>query len=112
MTQAPERFLADRLLEAIRQQQFRQIAIEPPLAVSLDAPEQFRRRNPPFEQLEGRIPHRFIDGETLRPDPSRLDELRRIRQTRPRAAQEAVVDEERASIVRRMRETVLMIGLH
>src|SRR5664279_1843097 len=111
VTQTPERFLADRFLEAIRQQQFGQIAIEPPLAVGFDAPQQFRRRNPSFEKLEGRVSHRFIGGEVLRPDPGRLDELRRIGQTQPRTAQEAVVDEERAGVVRCMCETVLVIGL-
>src|ERR1035441_3508173 len=111
VTQSPERFLTDRFLEAIRQQQSGQIAIEPPLAVGFDAPQQFRRRNPSFEKLEGRVPHRFIGGEVLRPDPGRLDELRRIGQAQPRTAQEAVVDEERAGVVRCMCETVLMIGL-
>ena len=47
----------------------------------------------------------------LRPDPGRLDELRRIRQAHPRTAQEAVIDEERAGIVGGMGETILMITL-
>src|SRR5664279_5391012 len=112
VTQSPERFLTDRFLEAIRQQQSGQIAIEPPLAVGFDAPQQFRRGNPSFEKLEGRVSHRFIGGEVLRPDPGRLDELRWIGQAQPRTAQETVVDEERAGVVRCVRETVLMIGLH
>src|SRR5664279_6478254 len=37
VTQIPERFLANRLLEAIRQQQFGQIAIEASLAIGFDA---------------------------------------------------------------------------
>src|SRR5664279_3584727 len=111
VTQSPERFLTDRFLETIRQQQSGQIAIEPPLAIGFDAPQQFRRGNSPFQKLEGRVPHRFIGGEVLRPDPGRLDELRRIRQAQPRTAQQTVVDEERAGVVRGMGETVLMIGL-
>src|SRR5664280_963376 len=62
VTQSPERFLTDRFLEAIRQQQSGQIAIEAPLAVGFDAPQQFRRRNPSFEKLESRVTHRFIGG--------------------------------------------------
>ena len=88
VTQDPEPRSADRLLEAIRQEEFGQVALEPPRTIGRHPVEQLGRRHPPLDQLEGRIAQRLIPRKILGPDPGRLDEQRGILQPHLRAAKE------------------------
>ena len=67
--QHPKSRSTDRLLEAIGQEEFGQVAVEAPRTVGRHPLEQLGRRHPPLDQLEGRIAHRLIPQKILGPNP-------------------------------------------